>query len=110
MIRSSVIAGTVRRLAEVTASPSLIPVAAADGPAWSMSSLGTIRLAAVAVALATALGAEVAGAAYIGSVLDRRWSTAPWLALLGAFGGLTGGILMLLAALKRVQSDGSDGA
>jgi F0F1-type ATP synthase assembly protein I len=71
-----------------------------------MSSLGLVRLAAVAVALATALGAEVAVAAYVGSLLDRRWSTAPWLALLGAFGGLAGGILTLLAALRRVQRDG----
>ena len=74
-----------------------------------MSSLGLVRLAAVAVALATVLGADVAAAAYVGSLLDRRWGTGPWLGLLGAFGGLIGGILTLLAVLKRVQFGGSDG-
>jgi F0F1-type ATP synthase assembly protein I len=74
-----------------------------------MSSLGLFRLAALAVALATVLGADVAIAAYVGFLLDQRWGTDPWLALLGAFGGLIGGILTLLAVLKRVPAGGPDG-
>jgi F0F1-type ATP synthase assembly protein I len=76
--------------------------------AESMSTLGLVRLAALAVGLATLLGAEVAAGAYVGLLLDQKWHTGPWLALSGAFAGLIGGTLMMVAVLKRAERDRLD--
>lgn len=68
------------------------------------STLGLLRQAALALGLAALLGVEVVVGAYLGRYLDGTLGTSPWLALLGSFGGLVGGTMLMLAALRKLGS------
>lgn len=68
--------------------------------AMSGSVFGSLRLAAVAIGLAAALGLQVVLGAYLGWFLDRAWGISPWMTLSGAFVGLLAGTMLLLSALK----------
>lgn len=67
------------------------------------STLGLLRQATLALGLAALLGVEVVVGAYLGRYLDGILGTRPWLALLGAFGGLVGGTMVMLAALRKLE-------
>lgn len=66
----------------------------------SGSVFGSLRLAAVAIGLAAALGLQVVLGAYLGWFLDRAWGISPWMTLTGALVGLLAGTKLLLSALK----------
>lgn len=69
---------------------------------------GSLNRAIAAASLVTQVTITTGVCALLGSLLDGRLKTGPWLFLLGTFGGFALGILRLFQALQRLDPSPDD--
>ncbi len=62
-----------------------------------------LRRAIAAAALVTHMAVTTAASAWLGSWLDGRFETTPWLTLVGTFLGFGVGLYRLFKALERLN-------
>ena len=61
--------------------------------------------AARAAALVTQMAVVTVVGAVLGRELDARLATAPWLLLIGLFGGFSAGMVAMVRGLSQIGSD-----
>ena len=71
--------------------------------AWGESLGEAYRQLAPFMGLGTELAASVAGMLLIGYFLDKHFGTAPWLLLVGAAVGLTGGFYNFIKEVQKLS-------
>ncbi len=62
-------------------------------------------LASPIIAASTSLVVAVAAFTVLGVWLDKRWNTSPWLTLLGAVLGMTGGFISFFKTVLGTTKD-----